>query len=74
VVVDKADTFLGAERNRLLSVPSRLVSNGTLEQAVVIVADERTEVLNQKPGVAYYAAQDGTITRLGLAQQEGAAA
>jgi DNA repair exonuclease SbcCD ATPase subunit len=63
VLVDKADTFLGPERNRLFGCLDKLIKDGILEQAIVLVSDEKTEA-PQKPGVVFFAAQDGKLVKL----------
>jgi hypothetical protein len=63
VVVDKADTFVDEERNRLFACLSKLLADKVLEQAIVMVADSRTAA-PQKEGVIYYAAQDGKLVKL----------
>jgi len=63
VLVDKADMLFGSERNRLFSCLGQLITAGTLEQAIVLVADDRTDA-PQKTGVAYFAAQGGKLVSL----------
>lgn len=64
VVIDKADTMVGAQRNRLFGCVKAMLDAGTLEQALVLVADESKEPPKAKAGVGYYQIRDGKITKL----------
>lgn len=63
VVIDKADTFINSERGRLFQIVSTLIAQGFIEQAIVMVSDDRTEA-PKKDGVVYYAAQGGKLVAL----------
>lgn len=63
VVIDKADTFLGDERKRLYSCLGQLIEGGYLEQAIVMVSDDRTDA-PQRAGVVFYTAQAGKLVKL----------
>jgi hypothetical protein len=66
VVIDKADTMIGAERGRLFKTLETLVTNGTLAQAIIMVSDERADA-PAKAGAVFYLAQAGTLRRLDAA-------
>jgi DNA repair exonuclease SbcCD ATPase subunit len=63
VVIDKADTLVGAERGRLFQTLDALITNGTLAQAIVMMSSEQLDV-RERPGTAFYFAQGGTVRKL----------
>lgn len=69
VLIDKADTFINGERGKLFSCVKRMVDAGELDQAIVMVADDRTEAPKQD-GVGFYRVAGGSIEKLGIANHE----
>lgn len=64
VVIDRADTFINGERNRLFGCLQALLADQTLDQAIVLVSDDRAEAPKQQSGVAFYRVADGKVVRL----------
>jgi DNA repair exonuclease SbcCD ATPase subunit len=63
VVIDKADTFINSERKRFFQCLLSLVSQALLEQAIVMLAEDKTET-QPRDGVVVYAAQAGKLVKL----------
>jgi hypothetical protein len=63
ILVDAADVMIAQQRNRLLGTLKLLLDDGTLKQALVMIADTSREV-PQKEGVAVYFVDDGKVERL----------
>ena len=63
ILIDAADVMVAAQRNKLLGCVKLMLDNGTLEQAVVFIADPSRQV-PVKPGVAFYFIEGGKIERL----------
>jgi DNA repair exonuclease SbcCD ATPase subunit len=63
VVVDEAQTMVDSQRNRLFGSVKAMIDDGQLDQAFVILADNRTEAPH-KAGVAYYRVAAGKVDRL----------
>lgn len=63
VVVDKADTLINGERGRLFGCLKTLLQDQKLEQAIVMVSDDRTEI-PADPGAAFFRVQEGKVDRL----------
>jgi len=63
ILVDAADVMISQQRARLLGTMKMLVDNGTLEQAMVMLADTSREV-PQKEGVAAYMVEGGKVEKL----------
>ena len=63
ILVDRADTMVAAQRNRLLGCIKAMLDNGTLEQAIVMIADPSREV-PKKAGCQFYFVEGGKIERL----------
>lgn len=64
VVIDRADTFVNGMRDAFFGVLHELVTDGALHQAIALVADERLEIPESAPGVAFYVVEDGKVRRL----------
>src|ERR1700744_47123 len=63
VIVDRGDVFVGAERTRLFSLLARMLKDGLLKQAIVMVSDENREY-TPREGVTYYMIADGKVEKL----------
>ena len=63
ILVDRADTMIDAQRNRLLGCIKLMLDEGMLDQAIVMIAEKSKDV-PQKPGTQFYFIEDGTIERL----------
>ena len=63
VVVDRADTLLDSERNRLFKCLKVQLDTGELDQAIVLVSD-LTEIPAKKAGVQYYFVSQGKVQAL----------
>lgn len=63
VLIDKADTFVGAERKRLLGCVYKLTQGKMLDQAIVLESNESIEAPKQD-GVAFYRTWDGKVEHL----------
>ena len=63
IVVDRLDTMIDQERGRALGCIKGLLDAGTLDQAIVMLADNNA-VTTQKAGVATYRVEEGKVTRL----------
>ena len=63
ILVDRADTMIASQRNRLLGCIKLMLDNKTLDQAIVMLADASREV-PQKPGCQFYFIEGGKVERL----------
>jgi len=64
IVADRLDTFLPTERQKANKALYQMATGGGLEQAILILSDESTEVPNL-PNSAFFFVKQGTVTRLG---------
>ena len=63
VLIDRADTFINGERGRLFGCAKLMLDRELLDQAIILVSGERTEVPEQE-GVGFYRVADGKVLRL----------
>ena len=63
ILVDRADTMIAAQRNRLLGCIKAMLDNGTLEQAIVMLADT-SRTVPEKTGVGFYFIENEKVVRL----------
>ena len=63
IVVDKLDTMVHNERSRAFMIVKKLIDNGTLEQAILLLSEKEPKAINQ-PGVGTYWIEEGRIQRL----------
>ena len=64
VVIDDGDVLVDADRIKLFQVVQWLIEANQLEQAIIILADGKTDPpKNPQPGVAYYRVDDGKVER-----------
>lgn len=63
VLIDKADTMINGERGRLFGCIKGMLDAKTLDQAIVLVSDDRAEAPKQD-GVGFYRVADGSVVRL----------
>lgn len=64
VVIDRADVFVNSERGKLFKVLRSMISQDMLDQAIVLVSDDKSDA-PQVNGVAFYQVANGQIERLG---------
>jgi AAA domain-containing protein len=63
ILVDAADVMVAAQRNKLLGCVKLMLDTGTLDQAIVLMADV-SKTAPQKPGCQFYFVEGGKIERL----------
>lgn len=63
VVIDEAQTLVDAHRTRLFKAIQSMLSSKMLDEAFVIMADNR-ETVPQREGIAYYRMEAGKAVRL----------
>jgi len=63
VVIDEAQDIIDAHRTRLFKAVQGMLRDGLLDEAFIIMADNR-DTVPVKEGIAYYRMTNGTATRL----------
>lgn len=63
IVADRMDTLLPEQRKRANGCLYGMAKDGTLEQAILVLADTNTGV-PQLPGAAFFFVESGSVTRL----------
>ena len=67
IVADRMDTFLPTERVKANRVLYQATQDGTLDQVVMILSDESTDI-PKLPNSAFFYVKEGTVSRLQPAQ------
>ena len=63
VVIDQLDTFLKPDRSRANGIVMRLLQEGKLDQAILLVADDSKEA-PAMPGALFYMVDGGKVERI----------
>lgn len=63
VVIDEAQDIIDAHRTRLFKAVQGMLRDGLLDEAFVLMADNR-ETVPQREGIAYFRMEAGKATRL----------